>query len=164
MKFARIEARLEAIEPQEDLGELERDRLIAEMLQQYFLEHIVQLGLPHLVEEFRESLKTIGPRPFGHDRRDDRSMSMCIDDVAGNHRELAYRIRAAESLALADVLLATGSTEDDVQHIREYASEDLAQEAKEKQTTCDRCGSDLTKWHCYTFDDGKMVKICRACS
>lgn len=156
MKFARLLNRLEAIEPiQEDLSELERDRPLAELIQQHFLEHISQLGLSHLIEEFKEALKTIGPRPFGHDRSNDRSLWMCIDDVKNNHRELAYRIRAAESLALADVLLATGSPEDDVQHIREYASEDLSREVKEKQTTCDRCGSDLTSWHSYTFDGGR---------
>lgn len=162
MKFARLLNRLEAIEPmQEDLSKVETDRLFADMLQQHFLEHIVQLNLSHLIYEFKEALKTIGPRPFGHDRSNDRSLWMCIDDVTNNHRELAYRIRAAEDLALADVLLATGSTEDDVQHIREYAYEDLAREAKEKQTTCDRCGGDLSEWSCY-IGDGK--KICRSCS
>ena len=162
MKFARLLNRLEAIEPMpEDLSEIEKDRLLAEMLQQHFLEQIETLGISHLIDEFQKSLQSIGPRPFAHSRRDDRSIWMCIDDVTNNHRELAYRIRAAESLALVDVLLATGSTEDDVQHIREYASEDLAREAKNKQMTCDRCGGDLSKWSCYI---GNSMKICRSCS
>lgn len=165
MKFRSLEARLDVIEPESvDLDEAESEKILVLMWQKHFEKHLTELGLSDLVCEFRAALLTIGPRPFGHSRPDDRPIWSCIEDVSNRHHDLAYRIRAADSLACADVRIDLGDSEDDVRHLREYAESDLERERIERKTICDLCNADLSEWHCYSFMADKMVKICRTCS
>ena len=170
MKFRGLDKRIRAIEPQAadsfDLEEIENERLLMQLFEPHFLEQLQKLGCSDLIDEFRAALQTIGPQPFGSDRPDDRSIGTVIEGVSNRHHDLAYRLRAVETSAWADVYCDLGEPEDsdEVQRLREYAARDLEWEKKDLQTFCDLCGNDLTDWNCYTFKDGEMVKICRQCS
>jgi hypothetical protein len=165
MKFSHLEARVAAMEAdQEDPDETENDKILMQIWPEHFEKHLAELGLSDLIDEFRAEFLTIGPRPFGHNRRDDRPVWACIEDVSNNHHEHTYRIRAADSLAWADVRTVLGDSEEEVLHWKEYAASDLEREKEELQITCDLCNADLSEWHCYSFMADKMVKICRTCS
>jgi RNase P subunit RPR2 len=171
MKFSGLERRLREIEPEsvdlEEQRELEESKLLLQAFEPHFMTRLAEQGLSALVPEMKEALRTVGPRPFGHSRAGDRAVWNCIDEVSDRHHEFVYRIRAADSLALADALIELGAPEDD-RHVvifRKMAARDIEWEKKEKQTFCDKCGSNLDSWSCYSGTrNGQTVKLCRKCA
>lgn len=167
MKFLSIDRRLKAIEPEpvdlEELKRLENDRLLVQAFEGHFLKHLQELGCSEVLDKVRAALQTVGPRPFGHTKADDRPMWIALDDAKRGHDDLAYRFRAAELLAWADVYIDLGESEDSkyVKQYRGLAARDLEWEKRNKQTFCDNCGGDLSSWSCY---DGNMQKLCRTCA
>lgn len=166
MKFQRLEARLAAIEPEPvNQDQIEYERRFMEIFPGYFEKHLADLGLSNLIGESREALATVGPRPFGHSRPDDKPVWTCIHEVADQHDDLIYRILAAEALACADACSDLGESEDSITTFREIADNRLRQEKRERQTTCDLCGSDLSQGRILTVGDGgKVIVVCWACS
>ncbi len=171
MKFGNLDRRLQKIEPEPanlaELRELEESKLLLQAFEPHFMKRLAEQGLSALIPEMKEVLQTVGLRPFGHSRLDDRPIWFCIDEVSDRHHEAVYLIRAAQALAWADALIEAGAAEDD-KHVvgwREAAARDIEWEKKDKQTTCDQCGHDLAGWSCYTWTrEGKDMKICRGCS
>jgi hypothetical protein len=167
MKFLSIDRRLKAIEPApvnpSELEKIEHDKILMQLFEGHFLSRLQDMACSSLVGEVKAALRMVGSRPFGHTRPDDYPYWCALDPVKGNHDGLAYRIRAAESLAWADVLVDLGDPGDseDVEHYRKLAASDLEREKKERQTFCDKCGGDLRSWSCYS---GNMQKLCRTCS
>ena len=167
MKFLSIDRRLNAIEPApvdfSELEKIEHDKILMQLFEGHFLKRLQDLDCYQLQDEVKAALRTVGPRPFGHARPDDYPYWCALDQVKGNHNDLAYRIRAAEALAWADELTDLGDPGDgeDVKYYRELAADDLEREKKERQTFCDNCGGDLSSWSCYS---GDMEKLCRTCS
>lgn len=167
MKFASVDRRLKAIEPApvspSELEDIELSKILMQLFSECFPKRLVEMGCAEVVDEVKIALQTVGPRPFGHDRPDDRPVWVALDEVISRHHELVYLFRASQSMAWADVHVALGDSEDseDVKRYREYAAEDLLRDAKEKQTTCDKCGVDLhgMAW----YNGGTMEKLCRTC-
>lgn len=154
---------MEALHLSED--PVDEDRAIFEAFSRHFPERLKELGLSDLVEEMNAALETVGPRPFGHSRPDDRPVWVAIEEVSIRHTSLVYRVRAAEILASADELVELGEPEERVRRYREAAARYLEQEKKEQQTVCDKCSSDLGGWSCHTWmRDGTPLKLCKKCA
>lgn len=166
MKFRRLESRLAAIEPEPvDEDQIEYERRFMQIFPGHFEKRLIELGLSGLIDEFREALATVGPKPFGHSRPDDKPVWTCIHEVADRHDDLIHRIVAAEALACADACSDLGESEDSITTFREIADNRLRQEKRERQTTCDLCGSDLSQGRILTVGDGgKVIVVCPACS
>ncbi len=170
MKIEALARRLRKLEPALSyLSEKEEAKSSLELLETWrphFFDRLTEMGLSNLIPEIESALQTIGPRPFGYSRRDDRPVWVCIDEVENRHHEIVYRIRAAYSLAWAAAFLYVGEPEDGkrVVEFQEYAGRTLEQEAKDRQAVCDQCGSDLAGWICYSWQrDGGASKLCRNC-
>ena len=170
MRVDSLRIRLDKLMPAlSDISEQEEAKASFELLetwQPHFFDRLEELGLSDLIPEIESALKTIGPRPFGHSRRDDRPVWQCVEEVENRHHESVYRIKAAYSLAWADAFLASGEPEDGkhVVGLREYAARMLEQEAKDRQTVCDQCGAALDGWRCHSFTrEGGQVVLCKRC-
>lgn len=112
MKFSQIEVRIAAMETAREYPEeAENDEILMQIWQEHFEKHLTELGLSDLISEVKPALLTVGPRPFGYERPDDRPIWSCIKDVSFNHQEHAYRIRDADSLAWADMRIDLGDSE-----------------------------------------------------
>lgn len=87
MKLESLQKRLNALmpEPGQDPEEAENDRLLIHAFEAHFLKRLQELDCSCVVEEMKAALATIGPRPFGHTRPDDRPYWVPIDDVIGAH-------------------------------------------------------------------------------
>jgi hypothetical protein len=165
MKFDSLRRRIDALRPPEEAGD--EGKAIFAAFAKHFPERLDELGLSDLVDEMQTALETVGPRPFGNSRPDDRPVWIVIEEVSNRHASLVYRIRAAEILADADALVDFGEPEDSewIKRCQESAARDLEQEKKEQQTTCDQCGSDLAGWSCHSWTrDGRELKLCRNCA
>lgn len=170
MRVDSLRIRLDKLMPTlSDISEQEEAKASFELLetwQPHFFDRLEELGLSDLIPEIESALKTIGPRPFGHSRRDDLPLWQCVDEVENRHHESVYRIKAAYSLAWADAFLASSEPEDG-EHVvgfREYAARMLEQEAKDGQTACDQCGAALAGWRCHSSTrDGGQVVLCKRC-
>jgi len=170
MRLNALRMRLDRLMPAfSDLSEQEEAKASLDLLETWqpqFFDRLQELGLSNLIPEFESALKMIGPRPFGHSRRDDRPLWQCVEEVENRHQGRVYRIKAAYSLAWADAFLASGEPEDGkhVVGFRAAYSRMLEQEAREKQPFCDQCGAALDRWRCHSYTrDGGQVVLCKRC-
>lgn len=93
----RVEKRLQKIEAAVPVPEdLEEDWRIMKAFEPAYFRHLERLGCGEIVHEAKAALATIGPRPFGHDRPDDRPVWCCLDPVVSDHwRLFGWRMKAA---------------------------------------------------------------------
>ncbi len=122
-----IKKRLEDLGPESvDTSGLEQDIALFKKFVPCYLDHLQKLGIPEdIQEEMKEALATTGPRPFGHNRPDDRPCWMPMNEVASNHwNKWGWRIKAAQFYALADL----ADSPDEAEEYRKNANEHLEYE------------------------------------
>lgn len=161
-----LRSRLRRITPapisQSEIEEAEFARLWMPLYRELLPRRLEEYGCGDIIDEMLVALETV-TRPFDHMHAGDRPVWVAIDEVSDRHHEMCYAIRAAETAAGADAMIALGESEDSeiVQKFRQSAAGDLERDRKEKQTTCDRCGRDLCgkAW----YNGGTMEKLCKTC-
>lgn len=170
MNLDSLRKRLDALKPTEgailEQQENELSKLFVKSYERHFLRRLDELGCSGLIDEFKAAFLTVGPRPLQHTRPDDRPVWFATQEVTDRHEELTYRIRAAglDACADAEVELGASENEEKVLRLRRSAASYMEMDEKDRQTTCDRCGSDLDGWNCLAWPaDGQMQKICRRC-
>lgn len=147
MRFDALARRLDRIRLPEVAGD---DGKAAFAFMQHFPARLDGLVFSDMIGEMEAAQ---GPRPFE-----------IIDEMSNRYPDLAARIKAAGVLALADALADLGESSGRIEQIRTRAWDSLSWEAKDRQTVCDQCGSDLAGWSCYSWQrDGGAMKLCRDC-